>query len=149
MAKSATRNIMNWFVRQFKCRKIFCKLARKKGDPRGRPFCFIIPSMFQKFRRIWILPVALLLVAGIYFLPPVHSRLAWRLDNLRSRVIYFFKPPNQAVFQPAQQADFESILATTRAEFAQTLTPEAMGTPFGTTIPDAGPTTLPTITPTP
>jgi tetratricopeptide (TPR) repeat protein len=96
-----------------------------------------------------MLPVGLLLVVGIYFLPPVHSRLAWRLDSLRSSIIYFFKPPDQAVFQPEQQADFESILATTRAEYAHTFTPEAIGTPLETTTPKAGPTPFPTITPTP
>jgi hypothetical protein len=105
--------------------------------------------MLEKFKSIWVLPVALFVFVGIYFLPPVHSRLSWRLDTLRSRIIYFFKPPDEAVFRPEQQADFESILATTRAEYAQTFTPEALATPFGTTTPDAGPTPLPTITPTP
>ena len=105
--------------------------------------------MFKNFRRIYILPIALLLAIGGYYLPPVHSRLSWRLDNLRTRVVYFFKPPDQAVFRPEQQADFESILATTRAQYAQTLTPEAMTTPAGTSTPKAGPTPVPTITPTP
>ena len=98
---------------------------------------------------ICILPFVLLLLIGLYFLPPVHSRLSWRLDDLRTRIVYFFNPPDQAVFQPAAQADFESILATTRAEYAQTLTPQATGTPSGTTTPESGPTPLPTVTPTP
>jgi hypothetical protein len=107
--------------------------------------------MFKNFRRIYALPIVLLVVVGVYFTPPVHSRLSWRLDEMRTRIVYFFKPPDEAVFQPEQQADFESILATTRAEYALTFTPEAM-TPApgtGTTTPDAGPTPLPTITPTP
>ena len=99
--------------------------------------------MFKNFRRIYILPIALLLAIGVYYLPPVHSRLSWRLDELRTRVIYFFKPPDEAVFQPEQQADFESILATTRAQYALTLTPDA------TSTPEPGPTPQPTITPTP
>jgi hypothetical protein len=105
--------------------------------------------MLKNFRRIYILPIALLAVVGLYFTPPVHSRLSWRLDDLRTRIVYFFNPPDEAVFQPEQQADFESILATTRAEYAQTYTPEAMASALGTTTPDAGPTPLPTITPTP
>jgi hypothetical protein len=105
--------------------------------------------MFKNFRSLYILPLALLLAIGVYYLPPVHSRLSWRLDNLRTRVVYFFKPPDQAVFRPEQQADFESILATTRAQYAQTLTPEAMATSAGTSTPEAGPTPVPTITPTP
>ena len=103
--------------------------------------------MFKNFRSIYALPIVLLVVVGVYFTPPVHSRLSWRLDTLRSRVVYFFKPPDEAVFQPEQQADFESILATTRAEYAQTYTPEATVSPVGTTTP--GPTPRPTITPTP
>ena len=103
--------------------------------------------MFKNFRSIYALPIVLLVVVGVYFTPPVHSRLSWRLDTLRSRVVYFFKPPDEAVFQPEQQADFESILATTRAEYALTYTPEATVSPVGTTTP--GPTPRPTITPTP
>ncbi|MGB7873291.1 MAG: C39 family peptidase [Anaerolineales bacterium] len=99
--------------------------------------------MFNSFKRIYILPIALFLAVGVYYLPPVHSRLAWRLDELRTRVIYFFNPPDEAVFRPEQQADFESVLATTRAQFEQTLTPEA------TSTPEPGPTSRPTITPTP
>lgn len=30
----------------------------------------------------------------------MHERLAWCLDDFRTRVIYFFRPPDQAVFQP-------------------------------------------------
>jgi len=99
--------------------------------------------MFNNFRSIYILPIALLLAIGVYYIPPVHSRLAWRLDELRTRIIYFFNPPDEAVFQPEQQADFESILATTRAQYSLTLTPEASSTP------EPGPTPVPTITPTP
>ena len=94
-------------------------------------------------RTIIVIPLLLIIGIGTYYLPPVHSRLAWRLDYLRTRIVYFFNPPDEAVFQPEQQVDFESVLATTRAEFAQTLTPEA------TAIPQAGPTPTPTITTTP
>ena len=99
--------------------------------------------MLKNFRRIYFLPIALLLVVGVYYIPPVHSRLSWRLDELRTRIIYFFNPPDEAVFQPEQQADFESVLATTRAQYELTLTPEA------TVTPEPGPTPQPTVTPTP
>ena len=105
--------------------------------------------MLKNFRRIYIVPIALLLAIGIYYLPPVHSRLSWRLDNLRTRIVYFFNPPDEAVFQPEQQADFDSVLATTRAQYALTLTPEAITSPMGANTPEPGPTPLPTITPTP
>ena len=99
--------------------------------------------MYKNFRSIYLLPIALIVLVGVYFLPPVHSRLAWRLDNLRSRVVYFFNPPDEAVFQPEQQANFESVLATTRAEYAGTLEPTA------TLTPEPGLTLIPTITATP
>jgi len=99
--------------------------------------------MFKDFRRIWILPIGVLLMIGMYFIPPVHSRLSWRLDYLRTRIAYFFNPPEEAVFQPEAQIDLESAVATTRAQFELTLTPEATNTPT------PGPTPLPTITPTP
>lgn len=104
------------------------------------------PSMQKKIKVIWFGPILLLLVIGLYYIPPIHSRLAWRLDDLRAQIKFFFNPPNQVVFQPTQQVDFESILATTRAEYSLTLTPQATGTPVPT---QTGATLTPTITPTP
>ena len=99
--------------------------------------------MLKKLRGIYLLPFALFLAIGLYYLPPVHSRLAWRLDELRTRIIYFFNPPDEAVFQPEAQIDIESAVGTTRAQFELTLTPAATATP------KPGPTPIPTITPTP
>lgn len=59
--------------------------------------------MFRNFRRIWL---AAVLVVGIYFIPSIHERLARRVDDLHTQVKYFFSPPDQAVFIPAQQAGF-------------------------------------------
>jgi Peptidase_C39 like family len=98
-------------------------------------------------RLTWLIPLTLLVATGFYYLPPVHERLGWRLDNLRAQVKYFFNPPDEAVFQPGQQQiNFDQILATTRAEFALTLTPRV---PLATETPTPGPTQRPTITPTP
>ncbi len=99
----------------------------------------------NKVNRFWLMPLGLVFAIGIYYLPPVHSRLAWRLDNLRTRIIYFFNPPNEAVFQPGGQTDLsiETIIATTRAEFLLTLTPQA------TSTSTPGPTPTRTIVPTP
>jgi len=96
-------------------------------------------------KYLWYIPLALVLMVGVYYLPPVQSRLAWRVDELYSRIKYFFNPPDQAVFQPAQTYDFESILATTRAEYSLTLTPAFTETPTST----PGVTLTPTITATP
>ncbi len=100
--------------------------------------------MRKNFRRTWfILPALFALGIGLYFLPPIHDRLAWRVDALRSRIAYFFNPPDQAVFQPEETADFDSVLATTRAEYSAALTPEA------TSTSRPGPTPTPTVTSTP
>lgn len=87
--------------------------------------------------------LVLILAASLSLLPPIRERLAWRVDALRSRVTYFFNPPDQAVFQPEQTAGFDSVLATTRAEYAATLTPQP------TSTPRPGPTLTPTLTATP
>ena len=99
--------------------------------------------MSTKLKWQWLIPLALILMVGFYFLPPVHNRLAWRVDELRAQIKYYLNPPDQAVFQPSQQFDFNSILATTRAEYMLTLTPQAQaatGTPVPTRL---GPTLRP------
>ena len=95
---------------------------------------------------MWQIPLGLLLVIALYNLPPIHDRLGWRVDNVRAQVKYFFNPPDEAVFRPEQQVNFQSILATTRAEYSLTLTPPA---PVSTSTSQTGPTAKPTITSTP
>lgn len=87
--------------------------------------------------------MVLVLAISAYWLPPVHSRLSWRIDELRTRIKYLLSPPDQALFQPTQQIDVTAIYATTRAGYMLTLTPQATATPR------RGPTQQPTITPTP
>ncbi len=101
--------------------------------------------MQNRFKRTWLIPVLPLLVIALYYLPPIHSRLAWRLDNLRTRIVYLINPPDEAVFQPGGETSLtiETVIATTRAEYALTLTPQA------TSTPNSGPTPTPTITTTP
>ncbi len=101
--------------------------------------------MLKKIKPIWFIPLGLALAIGIYFLPPVHDRLATRVDLLRTRIVYFFNPPSEAVFTPGEQnpLTIETALATARAEIALTLTPQATATL------KPGPTPSPTITSTP
>lgn len=89
------------------------------------------------------IPTLILLAIGVYHLPPVHDRLAWRVDNLRTQIKYFFSPPDQAVFQPTEQALIESIVAATMQAHTPTPTSTASATPT------PGPTLAPTLTPTP
>lgn len=102
--------------------------------------------MRTNLKWLWLLPLGLLLAVGLYFVPPIHERLAWRVDSLRVQINYFFNPPDQAVFQPnQQQVDFEDLKATARAQIMLTLTPQATMTP----IPKVGPTLTPTVPSTP
>ena len=100
-----------------------------------------------KFNKYWLIPLALVLAIGIYYLPPVHSRLAWRVDAVRTQIIYFFNPPGEIVFQPSGETNLtiETVIATTRAEFELTLTPQATQT----LSPTLGPSLTPTVTSTP
>jgi len=99
----------------------------------------------QKKYLIWSLPVLFLLAIGIYNIPAVNSRLAWRVDDAFARVKYFFNPPSDAVFRPSGAANLtiETAIVTARAEYMLTLTPKA------TMTPTPGATLTPTITPTP
>lgn len=105
----------------------------------------------SRYKKSWLIPLALVaflaLAAGIYNLPPVHSRLAWRVDELRTKIIYYFNPPSEAVFQPSGEAALtvETAIATVRAEYLMTLTPQVTAT----ATPTVGPTLPPTVTSTP
>lgn len=104
---------------------------------------FYNPSMQKRSNRFWAIPIGLLLLLGFYFLPPVHDRLAPWLDSLRTQIKYFINPPEEAVFQPAQQSAIETIVSGT-------LTPQAaVATPTPTQTPRPGPTLTPTFTTTP
>ena len=110
-------------------------------------------------RYLLIIPVLLLLAVLVYNIPFVHSRLAWRLDNLRVRIQYALNPPERVVFQPQEQAELENrvnaIVNATLTALAPTLTPSLSPTspaftptqpgPTGTSVP----TVPPTLTPTP
>jgi hypothetical protein len=99
--------------------------------------------MQSRFSRVWLIPVFLLLLIGLYYFPPIHSRLAWRLDSLRTQLRYMVKPPEEAIFQPTQQAQVELAVTKMLQTLETTLEPETTATPR------PGPTLEPTITTTP
>ena len=99
-------------------------------------------------RKILIaIPVTLILAIGIYFLPPVHSRLAYRVDALRTQIKYALNPPDEAVFQPQEQSLLGTIVAQTMqvyqspAASTDTVTPR----PAATFVPRPTSTPLPSI----
>src|SRR5258708_3396136 len=56
--------------------------------------------MRKRLIGILSVPALIVLAIGAYYIPPIHEHLAWRLDDVRTRLIYFFHPPGQAVFHP-------------------------------------------------
>ncbi|MCK5430360.1 MAG: hypothetical protein KAI94_12855, partial [Anaerolineales bacterium] len=60
-------------------------------------------------RRIIIFAVAFpllcVLVAFAYYLPPIHSRLSGRVNNLRTQIKYALNPPDEALFVPQEQVE--------------------------------------------
>ena len=92
------------------------------------------------------IPLACLLSIIFYNLPPVHDRLSWRVDELRTRIKYALNPPEEAVFVP--QAQISQTQLATPAVRIITATPTITPTPPGPTdTPTPSPT--PTMSPTP
>jgi tetratricopeptide (TPR) repeat protein len=112
--------------------------------------------MHPRFSGKYLLaiPILLALAVLVYNIPFVHSRLAWRLDNLRVRLQYAINPPEQVVFLPQEQALLENqvsaivnatltALAPTPSPTTVTPTPTQPG-PTETPLPTATPTLTPT-----
>jgi hypothetical protein len=99
---------------------------------------------------IFLIVFALLaLMLAVYFLPPVHERLSWRVASLRSRVFYFFNPPGEVVFSPAQQDQLQSIVTMTLTAMVPDATPTLEPSPTLTVLITPTPTETLTPTPTP
>ena len=91
--------------------------------------------MRKRTRNILIgLGATVLLAVGLYYVPPVHDRLAWRLAELRSRIAYLFSPPEENFFLPTEHSQYTS---TPRPTSTPTLEPTLQNTP--TITPTPGP----------
>ena len=101
--------------------------------------------MQNRFNRKWVIPIIILAGIVIFFLPPVYSRAMPRIDGWVSDIKYKLNPPDQAVFQPAQQAQIDLAVTEMMQTFVASLTPDVTVTP----TPTRGPTLTPTLTPTP
>jgi len=92
----------------------------------------------------------------IYNLPPVQSRLAWRIDEVRSLLKSYISPPEKIAFSPQDQVD--AAVQATMLALSLSATPPPSLTP-GPIDQPATPTPLkrftplpsptPTVTPTP
>ena len=106
----------------------------------------------NKILKIFLIIIgAIGLMVAVYFLPPVHDRLSWRLTNLRASIFYFFNPPDEVSFSPAQQDEMEAIVRQTQTAMAPTPTQtvEPSITPTNFTSPTPTPSPSPTPSPTP
>lgn len=105
--------------------------------------------MQNRFNRKWAI-VAITLMIGLYYVPPIHSRLAWRLESLRTQIKYLINPPDEAVFQPGEHTQLDlAVTQMMQTLEATTLTPQASASTALTSTPRPGPTLKPTITSTP
>ena len=86
-----------------------------------------------------------LLASFAYNLPPLHDRLAWRVDNLRVEIKRYFNPPEQVVFTPQEQVDAIVSATLTARVPAPTSTPlpQLTETPLPPPIPSLTMTPIP------
>jgi hypothetical protein len=79
-----------------------------------------------------------LLPVLVYNLPPVHDRLAWRVDTLRVQVKRYFNPPEQVLFVPQEQVDaiVHATLTAMAPASSPTLPPD-LTTPSPSPVPSA------------
>ena len=102
-------------------------------------------KLYKILKIFFIVVASLAFVLAIYFLPPVHSRLAWRVDSLRAQIYYFFNPPEAVAFSPGQQDVMDELFSQTQT--AQALEPTPTPEPTLNPTEEVSPT--PTITETP
>lgn len=96
-----------------------------------------------------------IVLAGAYFMPPVHDRLAWRVDGLRVRLQRALRPPEQQVFLPQGAVQSTAALpmpAVYTATAAPVLGAQAginTASPTPPVSPSPALPSLPTVTPIP
>ncbi len=105
--------------------------------------------MQNRFNRKWAIPAIIVFMIGLYYVPPIHSRLSWRFDAVRTQIKYMINPPDEAVFQPGQQNQINLAVTQMMQTLQATLTPQASASIVLTSTPEPGPTAQPTIPSTP
>ena len=96
-----------------------------------------------------LLVVGVGLAYAVYRLPPVYARLGWRVEGLRTQILYALDPPEQAVFVPQQVAEVGAGLPapavrTTRTAPVATPTLQAPAASRESNQPTPTPTQTPT-----
>ncbi|MCJ7716635.1 MAG: C39 family peptidase, partial [Anaerolineales bacterium] len=57
----------------------------------------------KKSSRTWLLlliPILIIFSVLIYRIPFVYNRLSWRIEDLKTRIIYAINPPDEVIFKP-------------------------------------------------
>lgn len=92
---------------------------------------------------------------GLYFLPPIHQRLSWRIASLQSQIFYFLNPPDQIALKPENivkagvQSTVDALVESAyRTQTAAAPSPTITPSPTIEQTP-AGPTATNTLAPTP
>lgn len=85
------------------------------------------------------------LLAGFaYNLPPIHDRLAWRVENMRVAIRRYLHPPEEVVFVPQEQVDaIVSSTLTAQAPAPSPTLPSLTETPLPSPTPSQIPTAIP------
>ena len=102
-----------------------------------------------------VLPLVCLVAGFTYNFPPVHDRLEWRLESLRTKIKYALHPPEKVVFVPQAkvdeivQATLAALPASPTATLLPTLPAQKPTQPGPTTTPLPSPTPTPVSTPIP
>ncbi len=106
----------------------------------------------MRTRKIWIgLAFGLVILCALAFaVPSVNGAVLRRADQLRLRIIYLLKPPENEVFTPGQQDAVAKIVAATLTAMgpSKTATPTLAPTSTATLAPDVPTPTLVPPTPT-
>ena len=97
-------------------------------------------------KRAAILVCLLIILVILYFIPPIHDRLSWRLDNLRAKVIYALKPPENVVFVPE---DISATALSSAGLLDETRSPTPLPTKTQAPLQNTTPSPTPTASPVP
>lgn len=105
---------------------------------------FPIMKVFQKFILAFLAVLVLGLLLMLY--PPVQERVLYRVEQVKLRVFYTLKPPEEAVFKPDAQVASAVQATLTQAAVLATPTPTLAPTATLTPLPPDAPTVAPTAT---
>lgn len=107
----------------------------------------------RKLLRIalFIIPVLCLVSAFTYYLPPVHDRLAWRVDEVVLRAKYAINPPEKVIFVPQEKEVTDTSIVPTITPTRHQIPPTQPVSGDTQELPVVTPSQFPTptITPTP